>query len=57
MKKLKTHRNRTYRKCACGTIKRANLQITRKNEGEESQINGIGKMFNKIIEENFTQTK
>ena len=38
-------------------MKRLNLQITRMDEEEETQVKGRENIFNKIIEENFPNLK
>jgi hypothetical protein len=36
-------------------MKRPNLKLPRKGEGEETQVTGTENIFNKIIEENSTK--
>ena len=38
-------------------IRRPNLQIIGIEEGEESQVNGLDQIFNKIIEETFPKLR
>lgn len=40
-----------------GTNKRSNLQLINVNKGEEPQVKGIDKIFNKIMEENFSKLR
>lgn len=40
-----------------GSVKRCNLGITGREEGEETQFKGAGNIFNKTIEENFPNLK
>jgi hypothetical protein len=39
------------------TLKRPNIRVIRIKEGEYSQIESPGNIFNKVIEENFPQLK
>jgi hypothetical protein len=39
------------------TMRRPNLQITGIDENEDFQLKGLANIFNKIVEENFTNLK